>query len=90
VRRRRTLLASIVVLLVGLALPLSGTGGYSHATGSAPVETPGGVYTVKTGDTLWSIAQRVDPAGDPRPMVSELARQTGSNTVYPGEQITIP
>ena len=75
------------VLLVALALPLSGTGGRSHATGSAPVETSaGGVYTVKAGDTLWSIAQRLDPSADPRPMVAQLARTTGSDTVFPGEQ----
>lgn len=91
VRRRRTLVAVIGLLLVALALPLSGTGGRSHATGSAPVETSaGGVYTVKAGDTLWSIAQRLDPSADPRPMVAQLARTTGSDTVFPGERITLP
>jgi hypothetical protein len=91
VRRRRTLVVVIGLLLLALALPLSGTGGYSHATGSAPVETSaGGVYTVKAGDTLWSVAERLDPSADPRPMVSELAKETGSDTVYPGERITLP
>ena len=91
VRRRRTLLAVIGLLLVALALPLSGTGGYSHAAGSAPVEiSAGDTYTVKAGDTLWSIAERLDPSADPRPMVAELAKETGSDTVYAGETITIP
>ena len=35
VRRRRTLLAVMGLLLIALALPLSGTGGYSHPAGSA-------------------------------------------------------
>ena len=50
----------------------------------------GDTYTVKAGDTLWSIAERLDPSADPRPMVAELAKETGSDTVYAGETITIP
>jgi nucleoid-associated protein YgaU len=49
-----------------------------------------GVYTVKAGDTLWSIAERLDPSADPRPVVAELAKATGSDTVFPGERITLP
>lgn len=90
-RRRRTLLAVMTVLLVALALPLSGTGGYSHATGSALAETGRPVvYTVRPGDSLWSIATRVDPSADPRPLVARLAAQTGSETVVPGERIVLP
>ena len=91
VRRRRTLLAVLGLLLVALALPLSGTGGSSHATGSAPVETGvAGLYTVKSGDTLWSIAERADPSADPRPLVAELAKEIGSDTVVPGERLAVP
>ncbi len=91
VRRRRTLLATMGLLVVGLALPLSGTGGNSHATGSALAETGHPVtYTVRPGDTLWTIAERVDPSADPRPLVARLAAQTGSDNVVPGERIVLP
>ena len=91
VRRRRTLLAVIGLLLIALALPLSGTGGYSHPAGSALAETRGPVvYTVQPGDSLWSIAERLEPAADPRPLVAKLAAQTGSETVTPGERIVLP
>ncbi len=90
-RRRRLLIAIIVTLAVALALPLSGTGGRSHTTGSAPAGNGHRVeYTVRRGDTLWSIAERVDPSGDPRPLVDELAAQTGSDTVVPGQRIALP
>jgi hypothetical protein len=81
----------IGLLLLALALPLSGTGGNSHATGSALAETGRPVsYVVQPGDTLWSIAERVDPTGDPRPLVARLAAQTGSDTVVPGERLVLP
>jgi len=91
VRRRRALLAVTALLLVGLALPLGGTGGRSHPTGSVLAGTGGTLeYTVQPGDSLWSIAQRVDPAADPRPLVAELARRTGSEVVVPGQRISLP
>jgi len=91
VRRRRTLLAMMGLGLALLALPLGGFGGPSHITESALAATGHPViYTVKAGDSLWSIAQRVDPTGDPRPIVSQLATQLGTYTVVPGEQLTLP
>ena len=91
VRRRRLVLAAAAVISVGLALPLSGTGGRSHAAGSAPAGAAlTGRYTVRAGDTLWSIAERADPTADPRPLVAQLAAQIGSDTVVPGEQLVLP
>ncbi len=74
-----------------LAFPLGGSGGASHTTGSASaVQIHPGSYIVRAGDTLWSIAQRTDPTGDPRPMVSQLAAEIGSYNLVPGERVVIP
>ncbi len=91
VRRRRTILAMMGLALALLAFPLGGFGGASHTTESASAaQIHGSTYVVEPGDSLWSIAERVDPSGDPRPLVSEMASKLGTYTVVPGEQITIP
>ena len=48
---------------------------------------PGTEY--KAGDTLASIANRADPA-HATSMTGQLARETGSGSVVPGEHIFIP
>lgn len=91
VRFRRTMLAVTGLFLIGLALPLGGTGGHSHTPGSALAGAGHAVeYTVQPGDSLWSIAVAVDPSADPRPLVAKLAAQTGSSSVEPGERIALP
>jgi len=89
VRRRRLLFAVAALIVVGLAFPVGGT--VRPTVGGPSLSGAiGKVYTVQPGDTLWSIAVRVDPAADPRPLVSRMAAETGSDTVYPGERLTIP
>jgi Tfp pilus assembly protein FimV len=74
-----------------LAFPLGGFGGASHTTESvSAAQIHGSTYTVRAGDSLWSIAERVDPSGDPRPLVSQMAAQLGTYNVVPGELVTIP
>ncbi len=93
VRRRRLVLGAAVSALVLLALPLRATGGAlsANAAASAPLGRRGPVtYVVRPGDTLWGIAERVDPSADPRPLVARLAAQVGSDTVVPGEQLRVP
>jgi nucleoid-associated protein YgaU len=91
VRRRRTLLVLMALLLGVLALPLGGAGGNSHAPGSALAGSAHpATYVVRPGDTLWTIAERVDPTGDPRPLVARMEAQLGTDTVVPGEEVRLP
>jgi hypothetical protein len=86
-----TLATAIVVLL---ALPWGGTGGRPLASpGPARVGDPvaaHALYIVQPGDTLWTIAQRLDPQGDPRAVEAELAAEVGGDTIVPGERLVLP
>jgi hypothetical protein len=83
----------IVCSGIGIRTALGRIGGGPLATTGAP---GGGhvaavrVWIVRPGDTLWSIAEAVDPNGDVRPLVDRLASEAGSSAIYPGESIAIP
>jgi len=87
VRRRRVVLAAVVVgLLVLLALPVRSLGGSTLAQ-AAPAQ--GQQYIVKAGDTLASIAAQADPS-HAAALSEQLAREVGSTVVVPGEHVFIP
>jgi Tfp pilus assembly protein FimV len=90
-RRRRVVVASVLaafvlVLLTLLALPVRELGGSTLAQSPA---APGQEYIVKAGDTMGSIAAQADPAHRAS-MAVQIARETGSTVVVPGEHLFIP
>jgi hypothetical protein len=69
--RRGMVVAIVATLIAGLAMLL-----VAHASASSPSTAPkvavGATMIVQPGDTLWSIAQRVEPNRDPRRVVDQL------------------
>lgn len=49
-------------------------------------------YLVRDGDTLWSIAERLAPGDDPRPLVDAIATANGveAGALVPGSTLVIP
>lgn len=49
-------------------------------------------YVVRDGDTLWSIATRLAPGEDPRPVVDAIAATNGvdAGALVPGQTLVIP
>ncbi len=72
--------------LAGLAPGPAGAG--SSAT--APAASSTATIEVRSGDTLWSIAQRLAPGADVRPVVDQLVALNGTAPLQPGQQLRIP
>jgi nucleoid-associated protein YgaU len=92
--RRRRLVALLAVGVVAVLLVLAA--GRAAATfldvpASVPERRPvPASYVVQPGDTLWSIAERLDPTGDVRPLVDVLARLNGGTDLVVGQQLLVP
>jgi nucleoid-associated protein YgaU len=84
----------VVAVAVGLAaLVMAAKAG--AALGGSPLAAPERRpavthHTVQPGDSLWSIAARLDPEGDPRPVVDELSAARGGTPLVAGEVLTLP
>lgn len=67
----------------------AGAGRLVRLPGTRPV--PGGyAYVVRPGDTLWSIASRLEPGNDPRALVDQLASQAPGGRLLAGSVLVVP
>jgi len=89
-RRRRRLAAMLSVALV--AGVWAGPLGRIVAGDRGPALASRATYVVLEGDTLWSIAERVAPGEDPRPLVDAIAAANGVDpgAIVPGQTLLVP
>jgi hypothetical protein len=59
------------------------------STDARPSPIVGDVYVVQPGDNLWSIAQRLAPGGDPRPVVRNLRDRVGHAELNVGDRLPV-
>jgi Tfp pilus assembly protein FimV len=62
----------------------------SAPAASSSSAAPGATVTVEAGDSLWTIARKVQPTGDVRPLVDRLSAAYGDAPLQVGQQLTIP
>lgn len=86
-RRRLAFTLSVAVVSTAWAGPI----GHAVAGGGA-VPVASHRYVVRSGDTLWSIAARVSPGNDPRPVVEAIVRanDVDPGSLMPGQALAIP
>jgi len=46
-------------------------------------------HLVQPGDTLWSVARRLQPDGDVRPLVARLRAAAGGGQLVPGQRLRL-
>jgi hypothetical protein len=94
-RRRRTVgIFALVIASVLLAVPGHAFGGVTNVGVASDEATssllaPGMVYVVGAGDTLSSIATKINP-WSPKNAERALTKELGSSVVIPGEHVLIP
>ena len=98
VYRRRRLLA--LFLIVGVVLLARATFGWLGggpltasepiSSGSRPAPTAGATYVVQPGDSLWTLARRIQPEGDVRDLVNRLAAARDGAPLSAGERVRMP
>jgi hypothetical protein len=91
--RTRTLVILLLAAFVLLVLPslVDGHGPWKTSIRVAYAKPATYSYTVKPGDTLWSIARRLAPGRDPRPVIDKLIDDnhlTGS--LQAGQSLDLP
>ena len=86
--RRR---AVVVLLAVALVLVMARAGAaLGGSTPAAPERHPAhhvASAVVRPGDSLWTVAERLAPGSDPRPVVDALSEARHGTVLTPGETI---
>jgi len=86
--------AVFAALLVGsLAVgngALAGLAPGPSASGAASASTATTKVTVQAGDSLWSIARRLQPQGEVRPLVDQMVALNGTAPLQAGQVIVAP
>ena len=88
-RRRAVVAVMVVALLFVMARAGAALGGSTPAAPERhPAHTSAASTIVRPGDSLWTVAQRLVPGDDPRPVVDALSEARHGTVLTPGESIS--
>jgi len=94
-RRRLSVALFVAIATIALSLPLTSLGTVTVSGQATPGGLPAGLvdgslYVVQPGDSLASIASRINPGADQARLISQMRHSIGSSTLVPGEHIQLP
>jgi nucleoid-associated protein YgaU len=92
-RRGRLVLLGLVVALAFALISLGQVAAQAGSSDSAGDTGPvSSTYVVQPGETLWVIAERLDPDADPRETVARIVAMNDlpSSSVLVGQELLIP
>lgn len=91
-RRGRVVVTALAAIPVVVGAALFAINGGGAAAIDSGAQTHFSYATVQSGESLWSIAERVAPHADPRDVISEIValNQLSGTMVVPGERVAIP
>ncbi len=80
----------LITVLIFLVAGLINTGWLAKAAGSTEQELA--VVLVEEGESLWQIAERIQPHQDPRRVIAEIREinRLSSVNLFPGQKLIVP
>jgi nucleoid-associated protein YgaU len=85
--------AAVVAIVLAVAI---GRGAFAALAPAPPSARPAAAaagsptVVVQAGDTMWSIARRLQPTGDVRALVDRLVAANGSASLQAGDRLVVP
>ncbi|WGD38288.1 LysM peptidoglycan-binding domain-containing protein [Lysinibacter sp. HNR] len=87
----------VITAFIALLLLVIGLWGFFFASSTANAvsdhsDTAFDYVTIQSGETLWGLAESLDPSSDPRDVIHEIMslNRLGSAQLEPGQQLAIP
>lgn len=82
----------LLALVAALAFTLISLGQVAAQAGGGGDAAPARTWVVQPGETLWVIAERVDPDADPRETVARIVAMNDlpSSSVLVGQELVVP
>ena len=87
--RRRWFAGVALGVVIGVVATAPVAGALARHREASP---PAREYVVRPGDTIWSIAERMNDGRDPRALVDAIGARNGIDpgSIVPGETLVIP
>jgi LysM repeat protein len=84
--------ALVLALNSGMAFASEGEPAGANTQSSAQAVDTFGYVTVKSGQSMWTLAETIAPKADPRDVIAEIValNQLTSASLSPGQQLAVP